>query len=64
MKDKARLMKIVIIEMDIVKRTYEFSFRDVDLDIRRDRKAEFEPKIVKKYETVCNELDKNNFAIC
>ncbi len=29
------------------------SFGDVDLDIPRDRKAEFEPKIVKKYETVC-----------
>ena len=25
------------------------SFGDVDLDIPRDRKAEFEPKIVKKY---------------
>ena len=35
------------------------SFEDVDLDIPRDRKAEFEPQIIKKYETVCNELDKN-----
>jgi putative transposase len=34
------------------------SFGEVDVDIPRDRKAEFEPKIVKKYETVCNELDK------
>ncbi len=34
------------------------SFGDVDLDIPRDRKAEFEPQIIKKYETVCNELDK------
>ena len=34
------------------------SFGDVDLDIPRDRKSEFEPQIVKKYETVCNELDK------
>jgi len=32
------------------------SFGDVDLDIPRDRKGEFEPKIVKKYETVCNEI--------
>ena len=29
------------------------SFGDVDLDIPRDRKSEFEPQIVKKYETVC-----------
>jgi putative transposase len=34
------------------------SFGPVDVDIPRDRNAEFEPKIVKKYETVCNELDK------
>ena len=35
------------------------SFEDVDLDIPRDRKADVEPQIIKKYETVCNELDKN-----
>ena len=34
------------------------SFGGVKVDVPRDRKAEFEPKIVKKYETVCNELDK------
>ncbi len=34
------------------------SFGEVGVDIPRDRSAEFEPKIVKKYETVCNELDK------
>ncbi|TDT62890.1 transposase-like protein [Fonticella tunisiensis] len=34
------------------------SFGEVDVNIPRDRKAEFEPKIIKKYETVCNELDK------
>lgn len=39
------------------------SFGDVDLDIPRDRKAEFEPKIVKKYETVCNELDKKIISL-
>lgn len=33
------------------------SFGDVDINIPRDRKTEFEPQIVKKYETVCNELD-------
>jgi transposase-like protein len=33
-------------------------FLEVEVDVPRDRKAEFEPKIVKKYETVCNELDK------
>jgi transposase-like protein len=34
------------------------SFGEVEVDVPRDRKAEFEPKIVKKYETVCSELDK------
>ena len=39
------------------------SFGDVDLDIPRDRKPEFEPQIVKKYETVCNELDKKIISL-
>ena len=39
-------------------KTIESSFGEVGLDIPRDRKAQFEPKVVKKYETVCNELDK------
>ena len=39
------------------------SFGDVDLNIPRDRKAEFEPQIVKKYETVCNELDKKIISL-
>lgn len=39
------------------------SFGDVELDIPRDRKAEFEPKVVKKYESVCNELDKKIIAL-
>jgi transposase-like protein len=34
------------------------SFGEVDVDVPRDRNADFEPKIVKKYETVCSELDK------
>lgn len=34
------------------------SFGDVQVDVPRDRKADFEPRIVKKYETVCSELDK------
>jgi putative transposase len=34
------------------------SFGEVEVDVPRDRNSEFEPKIVKKYETVCNELDK------
>lgn len=34
------------------------SFGDVKVDVPRDRRSEFEPKIVKKYETVCSELDK------
>ena len=28
------------------------------MNIPRNRKAEFTPQIIKKYETVCNELDK------
>lgn len=39
------------------------SYGDVELDVPRDRKAEFEPKVVKKYETVCNELDKKIIAL-
>ncbi|EFG89357.1 transposase, Mutator family [Clostridium carboxidivorans P7] len=34
------------------------SFGEVDVNVPRDRNSKFEPKIVKKYETVCNELDK------
>ncbi len=34
------------------------SFGEVGLEIPRDRKSQFEPKVIKKYETVCNELDK------
>lgn len=45
------------------KKNLRSSFGDVDLDIPRDRKAEFEPKIVKKYETVCNELDKKIISL-
>ncbi|WP_461207107.1 IS256 family transposase [Clostridium sp. DL1XJH146] len=39
------------------------SFGDVDIDITRDRKVEFEPRIVKKYETLCNELDKKVISL-
>lgn len=39
------------------------SFGDVEIDVPRDRKAEFEPKVVKKYETVCNELDKKIISL-
>jgi len=40
------------------KKNIKTSFGEVGLDVPRDRNAEFEPRIVKKYETVCNELDK------
>src|SRR3712207_1309673 len=40
------------------KKNIRSSFGDIDVDIPRDRNAEFEPKVIKKYETVCNELDK------
>ena len=39
-------------------KTVSSSFGEVGLDIPRDRKSQFEPKVFKKYETVCNELDK------
>lgn len=39
-------------------KTVSSSFGEVGLDIPRDRKSQFEPKVVKKYETVCSELDK------
>ena len=45
------------------KKTLRSSFGDVDLDGPRDRKAEFEPQIIKKYETVCNELDKKIISL-
>lgn len=40
------------------KKNIKSSVGDVKLDIPRDRNSDFEPKAVKKYETVCNELDK------
>lgn len=45
------------------KKTLRSSFGDVALDVPRDRKAEFEPQIIKKYETVCNELDKKIISL-
>ena len=39
-------------------KTISSSFGEVGLDVPRDRESQFEPKVVKKYETVCNELDK------
>ena len=39
------------------------SFGDVDLDVPRDRNAEFELQIIKKYETVCTELDKKIISL-
>ena len=46
-----------------IQKNLRSSFGDVDLDIPRDRKSEFEPQIVKKYETVCNELDKKIISL-
>lgn len=40
------------------KKNIRTSFGEVDINVPRDWKSEFEPRIVKKYETVCNELDK------
>lgn len=33
------------------------SYGDVNINVPRDRNSEFEPKVVKRYETVCNDLD-------
>lgn len=40
------------------KKVVKTSFGDVDIDVPRDRNAEFDPQIIKKHETICNELDK------
>lgn len=45
------------------KKNIRSSFGDVDVEIPRDRKSEFDPKVIKKYETVCNELDKKVIAL-
>ena len=45
------------------KKNLRSSFGDVDLDVPRDRNGEFEPKIIKKYETVCTELDKKIISL-
>lgn len=39
------------------------SFGDVDLSIPRDKNSEFEPQIIKKYETVCTELYKKIISL-
>ncbi|XAM38649.1 IS256 family transposase ISCbo4 [Terrisporobacter petrolearius] len=33
------------------------SYGDVNVSVPRDRNAEFEPKVIKKYEIACNDLD-------
>ncbi len=40
------------------KKNVRSSFGEVELDIPRDRKSQFEPVAVKKYQTECSELDK------
>lgn len=39
-------------------KTIKSSFGESQVSVPRDRNGEFEPHIVKKHETVCNELDK------
>lgn len=39
-------------------KTIKNSLGEMDLDVPRDRRSEFEPVVVQKYETVCNDLDK------
>ena len=44
-------------------KTLRSSFGDVDLDIPRDRNPNLNHKLVKKYETVCTELDKKIISL-
>lgn len=39
-------------------KTIKNSLGEVEIDVPRDRNGEFEPIVVKKYQTTCNELDK------
>lgn len=63
-KSMKEILKITvrIIEMNIAKNIGS-SFCDIDADIPRDRDAQFGPKVMKKYETVYNELDKKVIAL-
>lgn len=45
------------------KKNVRSSFGNVELNIPRDRKAEFEPIAVKKYQTDCNEFDKKIISL-
>ncbi|NRT32161.1 transposase-like protein [Clostridium beijerinckii] len=40
------------------KKDVRSSYGEVPIDIPRDRKSEFEPRAIRKYETECSELDK------
>ncbi len=44
-------------------KTVKNSLGEMELDIPRDRNSEFEPVVVQKYETVCNDLDKKVIAM-
>lgn len=45
------------------KKNVRSSFGNVELNIPRDRKAEFDPIAVKKYQTDCNEFDKKIISL-
>jgi len=45
------------------KKTIKTKLGPVNLDIPRDRNAEFEPKVIKKYETTCSELEERIIAM-
>jgi putative transposase len=44
-------------------KTIRNSLGEMELEVPRDRKAEFDPVVVKKYQTNCNELDKKVIAM-
>jgi transposase-like protein len=44
-------------------KTIKNSLGEMDIDVPRDRKGEFDPIVVKKYQTTCSELDKKVIAM-
>ncbi|OPX91079.1 MAG: Transposase, Mutator family [Pelotomaculum sp. PtaB.Bin104] len=45
------------------KKTLKTRFGETELSVPRDRNAEFEPKIIKKYETTSNQLEEQIIAM-
>ena len=52
------IIYLKIARVDSAKKDVRSSYGDVPMDIPRNRKSEFEPRAIRKYETECSELDK------